>query len=56
MSHSAWAGRCEPFKRISANWSMGEDNARRDIIARLWRQYLAKMGLPLSDCPYQDLL
>lgn len=42
VSHSAWAGRCDPFKRISPNWSIGDDNARRDIVTRLWCQRLAK--------------
>ena len=56
ISHGAWAGHCPPFKRVSAPWSLGEYDAMKHVIARLWRQYLEKTGRPLSDCPYLGLI
>ncbi|CAK0876142.1 unnamed protein product, partial [Prorocentrum cordatum] len=40
VSHAAWAGHYPPYSRISAPWSMGETAAMKDVIRRLWIQYL----------------
>ena len=56
ISHSAWAGHCPPHPRISSSWSLGEFEAMREVIRRLWRQHLDKEGLDNSACPFNNLL
>lgn len=55
-SHCAWAGHCPPFARISSSWAMGEPEAMKDVIRRLWLAYNGKNGLDANTCPFDGLL
>lgn len=56
VTHSAWAGHCKGYSRISAPWSMGEYTAMKSVIGRLWQQHLDRQGQAYSECPYKGLL
>lgn len=44
------------YKRIVVPWTLGqEEPAMREVIRRLWAQWLEYRGLPESDCPIQGV-
>lgn len=52
-----WNGHMPPRKRIFMTLAeMGDDGAMRNILKRLWLQYLELNGKPASECPWSDLL
>lgn len=55
-AHRSWAGHCEGYQRVSAPWSLGEYQALKCVLRRLWAQHLEKHALPNSDCPWLHLL
>ena len=52
-----WWGHCPPYKRIVESWALNDsDNSEhlccKRVIARLWRQYGRKEGVPIEECPF----
>lgn len=56
LQRREWAAHLKPYPRVSCRWAeFTEEGALREILRRVWRQYLEMQGKTEAECPISGL-